>query len=131
MYLRQVPMFSGCSEEQLDRVAELGESVAASAGHEIVREGESGDTFYVIASGKARVSRHGSDVAMLGAGGYFGELALFDDAPRNATVTADSDVSMITLSRANLALALNEMPAIRDVLLQAMARRIHELDARP
>ncbi len=130
MYLSQVPMFRSCTPEQLDRLAELGDAVTTAEGHDVVREGEPGDAFYVVASGKASVSRGGREVAGLGTGDYFGELALFDPAPRNATVTAISRVSLISLSRDAFAEALAEMPSIRDSLLHGMAQRLHELDAR-
>jgi cAMP-dependent protein kinase regulator len=129
-YLSAVPMFHRCTPEQLDRVADSGTAISTPAGSTIVREGEAGDEFYVITSGRAKVSRSGSDVAQLGVGDYFGELALFDPAPRNATVTADSDVSTVALSRSSFEKVLGEIPAIRDTLLHGMAHRIHELDSR-
>ena len=55
MYLGAVPMFSRCASDQLDRIANLGDSIAISPGHDIVREGEEGNEFYVITSGKALV----------------------------------------------------------------------------
>lgn len=129
-YLSQVPMFRSCSARQLDRLAELGSAISAAAGEPIVSEGDAGDAFYVLTSGNATVERGARRVAQLGAGDYFGELALFDDAPRNATVRAESQVSMVALGRDAFAKALDETPAIRDALLHGMARRLHELDAR-
>jgi CRP/FNR family cyclic AMP-dependent transcriptional regulator len=84
----------------------------------------------VVASGKLRVSRGDRELASLGVGDYFGELALFDPAPRNATVTAVGPTTLITLSRSAFTIALDEMPSLRDSLLHGMARRIHELDQR-
>jgi CRP-like cAMP-binding protein len=130
MYLASVPMFSRCTPEQLDRLADLGDAIAFSPGHDIVREGEEGNEFYVITSGKARVARGGRAVTTLGAGDFFGELALFDRAPRNATVTAEGEVSLVTLTSDALHQALDEMPTMRDAVIQGMARRLHELDAR-
>jgi CRP/FNR family transcriptional regulator, cyclic AMP receptor protein len=63
-------------------------------------------------------------------GYYFGELALFDPAPRDATVTADVPVTVAVLERARFQAALDAVPALRDALLRGMARRLHELDAR-
>jgi CRP-like cAMP-binding protein len=128
-FLSNVPMFSACTTEQLDRIADLGTAVAKEHRSTIVREGESGDEFFVVTSGKARVERRGREVASLGAGDYFGELALFDPAPRNATVRAVGPVSLVSLSREAFRQALDATPAIRDALLHGMARRIHELDA--
>jgi CRP/FNR family cyclic AMP-dependent transcriptional regulator len=129
-YLSNIPMFRSCTTEQLDRVAELGDSVTV-ADAAIVTEGDAGDHFFVITSGKGRVTRGGKEVAELGPGDYFGELSLFDPAPRNATIAAVGPVSLVSLSRDAFARALDETPQIRDALLHGMAHRIHVLDARP
>jgi CRP-like cAMP-binding protein len=129
-YLSSIPMFRSCTTEQLDRLAELGTAVSMTDAP-VVSEGERGDNFYVITSGKGRVTRGGREVAELGPGDYFGELSLFDPAPRNATVSAVGPMSLVSLSRDSFVQALDEMPAIRDTVLHGMAHRIHELDARP
>jgi CRP/FNR family cyclic AMP-dependent transcriptional regulator len=129
-YLSSIPMFRSCTTEQLDRLAELGTAVSATDA-DVVSEGDRGDDFFVITSGKGRVTRGGSEVAELGPGDYFGELSLFDPAPRNATVAAVGSMSLVSLSREAFLRALDEMPPIRDALLHGMAHRIHELDARP
>jgi cAMP-dependent protein kinase regulator len=129
-YLSHVPMFSRCSPQQLDLVADLGTATSAAAGTDIVREGDPGEELFVITSGNARVTRAGKEVAQLGVGDFFGELALFDAAPRNATVIANSDVSLVSLSRVSFDKALDEIAALRDALLHGMAHRLHELDAR-
>jgi CRP-like cAMP-binding protein len=128
-YLSSIPMFRSCTPEQLDRLAELGEAVTV-ADAPVVSEGDRSDDFFVITSGKARVTRGGHDVAQLGPGEYFGELSLFDPAPRNATVAATGSMSLVSLSRDAFIRALDEMPQLRDALLHGMAHRIHELDAR-
>ena len=99
MYLAGVPMFARCSTAQLDLVAALGEADSYRPGQDIVREGdEGGGGFFVITGGRARVRRDDHDVAELGTGDYFGELSLFDPAPRNATVTAIDTVTCVVLS---------------------------------
>ena len=65
---------------------------------------------------------------MLGPGEYFGELSLFDPAPRDATVTAIGRLSLVAMSRVAFMKALDEIPTFRDSLLHGMARRLHELD---
>lgn len=128
-YLSQVPMFAKCTPEQLDRVAELGDAVTFAENDAVVREGQGGDTFFILTGGKARVTRGEREVASLGAGDFFGELALFDPAPRNATVTAVSRISAIALSRDSFKAALAEFGDLRDAILHGMAHRLHELDA--
>lgn len=130
LYLGQVPMFRSCSEEQLDVLARLGSTVVADAGRDIFTEGDVGDGFYVIATGAATVHRGGVEVARLAPGDYFGELSLFDPAPRNATVHAVEDTTCVMLTPDAFSQALDEIPAIRDGLLHGMAARIHEIDQR-
>jgi CRP/FNR family transcriptional regulator, cyclic AMP receptor protein len=130
MYLSKIPMFSSCTTEQLDLIAQLGDAVSVVDERDVVREGETGDGFYVVTSGSATVRRGGHDVARLAPGDYFGELSLFDPAPRNATVTAAGTLTCVTMSREAFARALDAVPAMRDALLHGMARRIHELDQR-
>jgi CRP-like cAMP-binding protein len=129
-YLHSIPIFASCTTEQIDHLAQLGDAVTHTDGNVIVREGETGDTFFVVTSGKVRVTRGDREIASIGAGDYFGELALFDPAPRNATITAIGPVSLVALSRSAFASALDELPSLRDALLQGMARRIHQLDQR-
>jgi CRP/FNR family transcriptional regulator, cyclic AMP receptor protein len=95
--LSKIPMFGSCTPEQLDRIAELGATTTANDSDDVVREGDKGGTFFLIASGRARVARGGREVATLGPGDYFGELSLFDPAPRDATVTAVGPLSLLAL----------------------------------
>lgn len=129
-YLAEVPMFQACSQEEIEAVAFLASPRALDPGTELVREGDTGNEFFVLMMGTATVSRNGNDVATLEPGDYFGELALFDPARRNATITADVPVTVAVLDRENFQTALDAVPALRDTLLRGMARRLHELDAR-
>ena len=129
-FLRRVPMFSACSDAELDQVASRGSVRTFQETKPIVDEGEQGNEFFVISSGEATVRRGSKEVASLGPGDFFGELALFDPAPRNATVVASDLVAAIVLSRDDFVALLDASPTIRDSLLRGMARRIHELDAK-
>jgi CRP-like cAMP-binding protein len=128
MYLGQVPMFQDCTEEELSAVAYLASPRALEGGTAVVREGEKGSEFFLLMMGTATVSRQGREVADLKPGDYFGELALFDPAPRDATVTADVPLTVAVLERDRFRTALDSVPALRDALLRGMARRLHELD---
>jgi len=130
LYLGQVPMFQACSEEELNAIAYLATPNAVGAGTEIVHEGDVGDDFFVLMMGTATVNRNGHEVGKLEPGNFFGELALFDPAPRNATITADVPVTMAVMERNRFQAALESVPALRDALLKGMARRLHEVDAR-
>jgi CRP-like cAMP-binding protein len=130
MYLRQVPMLRYCSQDEVDHIADLGVTITASEGQHIIREGEAGNQFFVVTSGSVDVTRNGETVASLGPGDYFGELALFDPAPRNATVIATSATTLVSVSRNPFRELLAEVRSLRDALLSGMAARIHELDGR-
>jgi CRP-like cAMP-binding protein len=130
IYLGEVPMFQACSEEELAAIAYLATPKAVEAGTEIVREGDTGNDFFVLMMGTATVTRHGHEVGRLEPGNFFGELALFDPAPRNATITADVPVTMAVMERNRFQAVLDSVPALRDALLMGMARRLHEVDAR-
>jgi CRP-like cAMP-binding protein len=129
-HLSRIPMFGSCTSEQLDRIGELGVSRTTADSDVVVREGDKGGTFFLITSGRARVTRGGREVDMLGPGDYFGELSLFDPAPRDATITAVGPISLVALSRVAFMQALDAIPTFRDALLHGMARRLHELDQR-
>jgi len=130
IYLGQVPMFAACSTEQIDEIRELAEFRALNPGTVIVTEGETGDEFFVLGSGEAIVRRGGADVARLEPGDFFGELSLFDDAPRNATVVAESGVTVLALGRDQFHRLLGDLPGFRESVLTGMARRLHSLDAK-
>ena len=86
--LRSLPIFSPLPAPAIERVASRLIPMEATAGMPIVRQGEPGDRFYIIADGEVTVSKDDRSVASLGGGGFFGEIALLRDAPRNASVTA-------------------------------------------
>ena len=129
-HLSKIPMFGSCTPDQLDRLAELGQTRTVNDADDVVREGDKGGTFFVITDGHACVTHGERDVDMLEPGDYFGELSLFDPAPRDATITAVGPLSLVSLPRAAFMQALNEIPTFRDALLHGMARRLHDLDRR-
>ncbi len=129
-HLQQVPLFAACSRKDLQLVARRAEDVRVPAGKALVSEGETGHEFFVILSGQARVTRHGRKIATLGPGGAFGELALLDKAPRNASVIADTDMELVVLGQREFAGIVDEVPGFARKLLAGMAKRLREADAR-
>jgi CRP-like cAMP-binding protein len=83
---------------------------------------------FVILSGTATVTRRGSHVATLTGGDYFGELALLDPAPRNATVTAETSLDVLIIGPREFEAMLDEVPGLVWALLGGMAKRLHHLD---
>lgn len=123
-------MFSACSKRELALVARRAEDVRVSAGKVLIAEGSTGHEFFVIFEGTARVTRNGRRVATLGPGQAFGELALLDKGPRNATVIAEGDMELVVLGQREFAGLIDEVPGFARRLLAGMAHRLRELDAK-
>jgi CRP/FNR family transcriptional regulator, cyclic AMP receptor protein len=128
-HLKDVPLFSACSEKDLEQVAKRAEDVTVEAGKVLVSEGAAGAEFFVILDGNATVSRHGKEVATLGAGDFFGDLALLDRAPRNATVTAVTPMELAVLGQREFSGLIDEVPGFSHKLLAGLARRLRAYDA--
>jgi CRP-like cAMP-binding protein len=129
-HLAQVPLFSALSKKELQLVARRAEDVKVDAGRILVSEGSTGSEFFVIIDGTATVSRHGRKVATLGPGDAFGELALLDKAPRNATVTAQTEMELVVLGQREFGGLIDEVPGFARKLLAGMARRLRDSDAK-
>jgi CRP-like cAMP-binding protein len=127
--LSQVPMFSACSRKDLGAIAKYADELSVDAGAELIKEGEAGREFYIIVEGKASLSRGGREVAVLGPGSYFGELALLDGQKRDATVTTTTPTELLVVGIREFATLLEDVPQITRKLLAGMARRLHELDS--
>ena len=127
--LANVPMFSACSKKDLDTLARLADEITVPEGKEIIREGDSGHEFYVVIEGKATVSRGGHEVGALGAGDYFGELALLDGQKRDATIVATAPTELLVIGVREFVTLLEDVPQLTRKLLGGMARRLHELDS--
>ncbi|WP_101674867.1 cyclic nucleotide-binding domain-containing protein [Alloalcanivorax mobilis] len=97
--------------------------LAVELGQEVVREGDAGDTFYVIKRGHAMVTRGRETLAGLGPGRFFGEDALISDQPRNATVTMTSDGDLMTLDKARFQ-AIVQASVVRRISEQELQRQV-------
>ena len=86
-----------------------------------MREGTTGNEFFVIIDGSVRIERGGSTLASLGAGDFLGEIALVDDGPRTATATTESPARLLVVGHREFHLAHGAIPDDRDQRLQALA----------
>jgi CRP-like cAMP-binding protein len=96
--LKQVPLFADLDNRQLKKLAGRFRERTVGPGTKVTTEGEmSGVGFFVVASGEAAVNVGGKDVATLGAGDHFGEIALVSEAARTATVTATTELRLLEI----------------------------------
>jgi CPA1 family monovalent cation:H+ antiporter len=122
--LEEVPLFDGLSKRHLRRIAKLARIRRFAGGSAIVRTGDPGRSFYVVLDGTAKVRRAGKRPVRLGAGEYFGEMALLDDAPRSADVVADGEVVALSIDRAGFVKLLRAEPSLAQALLRTLAARL-------
>ena len=128
--LSTVWLFSECSKAERRSIERRAEPVSVKTGKTIVEEGEVGTVFYFIVNGRATVSRHGRKVAELGPGQYFGELSLLDRLPRNASVKAATDMTLLAIGQHHFNTLLKESPNMTRKLLVATAQRLRGADAK-
>jgi CRP-like cAMP-binding protein len=128
-HLANVPLFAACSKKDLQQVAKRAEDVKVEPGKVLVSEGSAGAEFFVILEGEASVTRHGQEVAKLGAGDFFGDLALLDRAPRNATITALTPMELVVLGQREFSALIDDVPGFAHKLLAGLARRLRAYDA--
>jgi len=126
--LRRIWLFSGCSQAELRKITKVAEEVTVPAGTLLVEQGEAGLLFFVVLTGAASVDREGRPVAALGPGDFFGELALLDDRPRDASVTSSTDMDLLIVRRRHFQRVLQASPALTRKLLRSMAARLRATD---
>jgi len=133
--LRQVPVFEALMPQDLQRVADVAVPRSFAPGHVIFREGDASDTCYVVRSGHARAVRGSADgrqitLAHFGPGDIFGELAMFDDERRSATVETLDAVAAIAILGPDMRRLLREHPDLAAKLVIGLGRRLREANER-
>jgi CRP-like cAMP-binding protein len=123
-------LFSACSKRDLQLIGRASDEVTVEKGKQLTEEGRPGHEFYLILDGQAVVKSKGKKVATLAAGQYFGELSLLHKGPRNATVTAESDMRLLVLGQREFNGLLDEVPGLAHKVLRTMATRLREADAK-
>ena len=117
--LGRVPLFSGLSQRQLKRLARLFKERTFADGRSVVKQGQmSGVGFFIISEGEASVTVEGEEVARIGPGSYFGELALISEQVRSATVTAEGPLRCLVIAFWDFRNFAKENPEVSWKLLQ-------------
>ena len=126
--LKRVPLLSGLGKRDIEEVGRLADEVDLPAGHVLMREGATGNEFFVIIEGSVRIERGGATLASLGAGDFLGEIALVDDGPRTATATTESPARLLVVGHREFHSLMAQFPTIQTSVLQALAQRVRLLD---
>ena len=125
--LARVPLFAGCSEEDVREIAGLAHLLRFGDGAVIVPEGEEGLGFYLLMSGEARVVQAGREVNRLSAGDFFGEIALLEGTPRTASVVAIGAVVCLGILRGDFRPLLVRQPRIALRIIEEEGRRFDDV----
>jgi CRP-like cAMP-binding protein/RsiW-degrading membrane proteinase PrsW (M82 family) len=122
-FLKRASPFAHLSRPALKRLLPELETRRAAPGQVIIREDEAGDEFFLVRSGEVEVVRRGKLLATLGAGDFFGEVALLTAAPRTATVRATEETSLLVLSRPIFQAIVSEERSVGDQIREMVAIR--------
>jgi CRP-like cAMP-binding protein len=121
--LARVPLFSGCSGEELREIAAIAHLLRFEDATVIVPEGEEGQGFYLLMSGEASVTQGDREINRMRAGDFFGEIALLEGTPRTASVIADGAVVCLGILRADFRPLLIRQPRIALRIIEEEGRR--------
>jgi MFS family permease len=125
--LRRIPLFRPLPPATLEQLASELVPLHVPADEAVVRQGEHGDRFYIVASGEVEVSVDGKTGETLREGDYFGEIALLRDVPRTATVVARSDVELLALDREEFIGAVTGSPETHEAAHAVASARLASL----
>ena len=133
--LAQAPLFAALNQEDREHLGETARIRAYQPGELIVREGDTATGCFIIASGQVEVvkgeaSAHPTVLTTLGAGEFFGEMAVIDDHPRSASVWALEATECVAIGRAEFLETLQRRPQIAVQMLPVLVRRLRLADAR-
>jgi CRP-like cAMP-binding protein len=132
--LRQVPLFSGVKSGDLHRLARLASVRSFKSSSVVVKQGDTAVALYCLIAGRVRVVHQGPagedrrELAQLGPGDFFGEMALLDDFPRSASVECLEDTECALITKWDFQKELRSHPEIALALLRVLSQRIRSLE---
>lgn len=129
LFLRNVPLFAGMPPGDLSYLAGIAEEVVYSTGEAIIRQGDHGDTMFLIVEGEVRVHRGEAKLAVLTSKDYFGEMSILDGEPRSASVTALTDCLLLRINLADFHAILSQHFKVALAIIQTLTRRLRETES--
>ncbi len=129
-HLKTVLLFKDCSKKDLAKIARVADEIDVEEGRVLITEGDFGHEAFVVVEGTASVTRDGQELVTLGPGDPFGEMALIDRAPRNATVTATTPMKVLVIGKREFSALMDDAHDFRDSVMVSLAGRLREKDER-
>ena len=127
--LRNLPLFEGLGKKERELLATRADEIDVPEGKVLVEQGRTGYEFFVICGGTASVERDGESVADVGPGDFFGEVGIVTHAPRNATVTARSPMTLLVITTQAFRGIELDTPSVARQVEQAVEERRPEAPA--
>jgi CRP-like cAMP-binding protein len=129
-FLKQTPLFAGCSREEIATVLATARERTFDTGATIIREGHEGASgFYLLLEGAAEVRKGGTILATFGPGDYFGEMALLlEDTPRTADVVTTEPSTCLAITRWDLRAMISNNPDVGVRMMGELAKRLRDTD---
>jgi CRP-like cAMP-binding protein len=129
--LKRAPLFEGLSKKELTQLARVSEDLEIPEGKTLTKEGELGHEFFVIVEGETEVKRKGRSLGSRGDGDFIGEIALLEEVPRTATVTAKTPLRVFVLTSKDFHHLLEQNPNVERKVLRTLAKRVADLSKDP
>ena len=131
--LRNVPLFSGLDESELQRLSQVAVRRRAGRNEQVVRAGEDAESLIVLLTGRAKVTNFDEEgreiiLAWLGPGEFFGEMGLIDGSPRSASVVAVEPCELLAIGKSEFQRCIQENFQVAQKLMQILVRRLREAD---
>lgn len=130
LFLKSIDLFSQIPGEDLARVAQIAEELDFEGDEHIMKEGEMGDSMYLIVDGQVQVFKGARVVVELGERECVGEMAILDSEPRSATVQAKGPVRTLRIEREDFYELMNEKAEIARGIIKVLTRRLRKTTAR-
>jgi len=133
IFLKKSPLFSTMRTSDLRAIAEIAEELTFEKGGEIVRENDVGDSMYIIREGSVKITKLAGErqveLAQLGAGDFFGDMAMFDAEVRSASAVAGEACTLLRIDSGSLKDVLLDYPAIAVEFLKIFVKRLRKANA--
>ena len=127
--IKGVPLFAELGRKELDEIASIADEIDLPEGKELTVEGQPGREFMVIVEGEASVRRGDEEVNRLGAGDFFGEIALVKQLPRTATVVSETPIRALVITDRSFRALLEHSPETEEKVMSALSARLGSDDA--